>query len=230
VLQPRGRPCRLRRCFSLAPPSPRLRPHGRPLHRARSWLTARRPVPRSPRPGPCSSLARGYVQKRRSPRARSAQGPGRSTSSAPSATIFSRAPCPAPCTLRQGQRGEHCPARAPGARRVTLHPGKRRHTVDAPMPRRLARKRHRGHGGVHLVLASAATAWSLHSGKRRRQLTHPAPRSRGTRGARSLAPGSAHGRARARLACLGRLSPRRVLPPWTPHPGHPPGSLAALGR
>jgi len=52
-----------------------------------------------------------------------------------------------------------------------LHRRKRRHTVDAPMPRRLARKCHRGDSGGQLVLASDASAWSLHPGKRRRQLT-----------------------------------------------------------
>jgi len=49
---------------AIAPPpagpvhSLKLRPHGRRLHRARAWLAARRSVARSPRPGPCSSLAR----------------------------------------------------------------------------------------------------------------------------------------------------------------------------
>ncbi len=64
-------------------------------------------------------------------------------------------------------------ARVPpaGRTRARLHPRKRRHTEDAPMPRRLARKCHRGDSSGQLVLASDASAWSLHRGKRRRQLS-----------------------------------------------------------
>ena len=131
---------------------------GGPLHPGGAWQTARRPVARSPRPGPCTCARTHIVRDRRSPPARS----GRKARSAPSCRR------PARRSSRRHRRAHVPPA---GRTRARLHRRKRRHTVDAPMPRRLARKCHRGESGGQLVLASDASAWSLHSGKRRRQLT-----------------------------------------------------------
>jgi hypothetical protein len=106
--------------------------------------------------------------------------------------------------------------------------------------------------GVHLVLASDATAWSLHPGKRRRQLTVASATIVQSTAARSLAPTSALGRRRARrprrdsglptlpppharyaraLRTLWPSSPRRVLPPWPPLSGPPslPRCARSLG-
>jgi hypothetical protein len=118
---------------AVAPPSAgpehllTLRPHGRPLHLLGAGLAAPRSVPRSPRPGPCTCARTRIVRDRRSPRARS----GRKAQSAPSSRRPARRSSP-----------RHRRARVPpaGRTRARLHPGKRRHTVDAPMPRRLARK------------------------------------------------------------------------------------------
>ena len=107
--------------------------------------------------GLAPSLARGCAYERWASRARS----GRKAQSAPSCRRS------APRSSPEPRRARVPPA---GRTRARLHRRKRRHTEDAPMPRRLARKCHRGQSGGQLVLASDATAWSLHRGKWRRQL------------------------------------------------------------
>jgi hypothetical protein len=122
----RGRACRLRRCFVSAPTSSRLRPHARPLHRARAWLTARRPVPRPPRPGPCTRSRVGAHIRDAWACARAGK-----SQSAPSSRLPAR---------RSSRRHRRTRVPAAARTRARLHPRKRRQTVDAPMPRRLARK------------------------------------------------------------------------------------------
>jgi hypothetical protein len=78
---------------------------GRPLHCARAWLTARRSVPRSPRPGTCTALARGHKHAR----GLGACSLGRKSQSAPPCKCPaprspSSAPWRAPCTLRPQHR------------------------------------------------------------------------------------------------------------------------------
>ena len=155
VLGPAGRPCRRSiinwvRAFLHAATARAARSIG--VVRANSAAI----VPRSPRPGPCTrSRAAAHMSAGQS---RARAGKARS---APSCRR------PAPRSSPEPRRARTPPT---GRTRARLHPRKRRHTGDAPMPRRLARKCHRGHSDGQLVLASDATAWSLHPGERRPQL------------------------------------------------------------
>ena len=125
-------------------------------------------------------------------------------------------------------------ARVPpaGRTRVLLHPGKRHHSIDAPMPRRLARKclqgRKRrspcariGRHGMVAAFGKAATAALAPSAT---IMQNAGCARRGASLCFLSRPGPS--------ARLGRLSPRRVLPPWTPQPGYLPGarSLRELAK
>jgi hypothetical protein len=204
---PRGRPCRLRRCFTSAPGPSRLRPHGRPLHPLGARLAAPRSVLRSPRPGPCTRSHVGCAYARCPSLCSRWQGPGRSTIKAPSATIFSSAPA-----------GGGRPRPAPPPHDSIGESG---HTADAPMPRRLARKRLQGrkrrspcarigrHGMVAASGKAATTAHALSA-----TIVHKATCARLGAGIVLLSrPGPS--------ARLGRRPPAASFPPGPPILGTP---------
>ena len=185
-------------------------------------------MPRSPRPRSCTCARAAARMSETTPRARS----GSRTQSAP----LSRRPA-----RRSSPR--HRRARVPptGRTRARLHPRKRHPQPTLPCRGASLASAFRGESGVHLVLASDATAWSLHPGKWRRQLTTPARRSCRTRrraargrhllyvdagpvgpeGTRACPPCHHPTRAARALARFGRLSPRRVLPPGPANLGLP---------
>jgi hypothetical protein len=196
-----------------------------------SASTARAPAP-SPRCGARSAAIHAPVtasqvlhlrsraaarMSETTPRARS----GSRTWSAPSSR------CP---ERRSSSRHRRTRVPAAARTRARLHRRKRRHTADAPMPRRLARKCLQGRkrrspcariGRHGMVAASGKAATATH---------RPSAAISQKPTARSSAPTSALVRRRARRARFGRLSPRRVLPPWTPQPGHPPDRSLAWAR
>jgi hypothetical protein len=161
----------------------KLRPHGRPLHRADAQQAAPRSVPRSPRTRSCTCARAGIVRNRRSPRARSGR---RTWSARPSRRPAPRS-SPAPRRTRM-------PAAA--RTRVLLHPGKRRHTVDAPCR------------GASLASAiGARTAVTVCSHRTPRQVA-----------ASGKAATTAHGRQRDDRAQNGVRAPQRQ-PPLSIHAG-----------
>lgn len=138
---PAGRPCR-RSTFRLV----RGFLHAATARAARSIPVVRaiapRSVSRSPRPGPRTRSRVGSRMSEASP-ARA----GKAQSAPPCRRPARRSSCSAPS-------GAHARCRA-HARPTAC--GKAAPHEDAPMPRRLARKCHRGHSGGQLVVSAART-------------------------------------------------------------------------
>ena len=157
------------------------------------------------------------------------QGPVRSIIQAPSAAIFSCAPSRAHAPCRAHVRTTPSGKAAPHSRRS--HAAAPRSQVPSGQK-----------SGVHLVLASDATAWSLHSGKRRRQLTVASAtivQNAWRRAARRRHRAAIH--AGPVAARFGRRPPAASFPPGPPILGTPlarfarwnkesPGGKDALAR
>ena len=210
-LRPRGRPCRLRRCFTSAPTPSQLRPHGRPLHRSGASNSAAicAEVTAS---WALHALARGCAHERRpEPRSRW-QGPVRSIVQAPSAAIFARAPSRARAPCRAHARTTACGKAAAHGRRS--HAAAPRSQVPSGRKRRSTCARIGRHGMVAASGKAATTAHERQRGDR--------GRSHGAR----LVPTSQLERGRAPYAhackhALAAVSPAAPLPSGHPSPGTP---------
>jgi hypothetical protein len=245
---PAARPCRLRRCFTPAPSSSRLRPHGRAAPSRWCGAPQRHGQAHGHRvPGHAPALARAsrvtaaHLQLAPDAWPGPLHHPGAQRRSSPRPRGARRAPS------ARSLGSERRPTRAPGARRTSLHLRKRRRWLcasprsrDWAAPASLACTRC-GCDGAHLVLALAARPSRSISESGDANPRKTARRSCRTRVARDSGPASALGRCRARRARIGRRSPRRSFPPGPPNLGTPfplaslaekesPGGKDALAR
>ena len=206
VTRPRGRPCR-RATSGWVRAFPQVATARAPAPSPLCGLAARRPVPRSPRPRPCtrSRVVAHMSDGQRRARAGKAQ-------SAP--------PCRRPARRFSPW---HRRARVPpaGRTRARLHPGRGHHAVDAPMPRRLARKCLQGRkrrspcariGRHGMVAASGKAATTAHDPSA--TIVHKPT-------ARASVQDSALGRRRARRHALAAFPPAASFPPGPPFLGTP---------